>query len=64
MNIERFSTNGATHQDWMECELTPIHINPNTGKPYFKINDNAWDGEWVACEVTEIPSGEWGGDDE
>lgn len=38
--------------------------NPNTGKPYFEIRDDAWDGEWVAGEVTEIPSSAWGGDDE
>ena len=64
MNIERFSTNGATHQDWMAGEVTPIPINPNTGKPYFKINENAWNGEWVTGEVQPIPSSEWGGDDE
>ena len=39
-------------------------INPVSGKPYFKINENAWDGEWVAGEVQVIPSSAWGGDDE
>lgn len=39
-------------------------INPNTGKPYFKINENAWDGEWVAGEVKPIPDSEFGGSDE
>lgn len=41
-----------------------IPINPNTDKPYFKIPDDAWDGEWVAGEVTVMPSSAFGGDDE
>lgn len=41
-----------------ESERPPT--NPNTSKPYFKINENAWDGEWVAGEVKHIPSREWG----
>ena len=47
--FEGFSTQG---------DMPPI--DPNTGKPYFKINENAWDGEWVAGEVQHIPSSEWG----
>ena len=39
-------------------------IDPNTGKPYLKINENAWDGEWVAGEVQPIPDSEFGGSDE
>lgn len=38
--------------------------NSETGKPYFKINENAWDGEWVAGEVQHIPSSEFGGHNE
>lgn len=45
-------------------ENLPIPINHKTDKPYFKINENTWDGEWVAGEVKPIPSSEWGGDDE
>ncbi len=39
-------------------------INPANNKPYFKINENAWDGEWVAGEVKPIPDSEFGGSDE
>lgn len=76
-NKVQITTNGAKHQDWMQDKNTQKHIdenmvlvdknipiNPETGKPYFKINENAWDGEWVAGEVKPIPSGEFGGDDE
>lgn len=40
-----------------------IPSNPNTGKPYFKVNENAWDGEWAAGEVKPIPDSEFGGDE-
>lgn len=38
--------------------------NPNTGKPYFKVGEMAWNGEWVAGEVKPILNSEFGGDDE
>lgn len=45
-----------------ESERPPT--NHNTGKPYFETRDDAWSGQWVAGEVREIPSSEWGDDHE
>lgn len=41
-----------------------VPTNPNTGKPYFKTNENGFDGERVAGEVKPMPDSEFGGDDE
>lgn len=73
----RLSTEGAKTPEWMQSENTQLYISenmvlvdnytpidPKSGKPYFKINKNAWDGEWLAGEVQTIPSGEFGGDHE
>ena len=34
-------------------EETPT--NPETGKPYFKINEKSWGEDWQAGEVVQIP---------
>lgn len=41
-----------------ESERPPT--NPDTGKPYFEIRDDAWNSEWVAGEVKLIPDSEFG----
>lgn len=64
INGKRIGTVTNVQMPEFNREDASTPINPNTGKPYFKINENAWDGEWVAGEVQHIPSSEFGGDDE
>ena len=44
-------------QHKQESERPPT--NPNTGKPYFEIRDDVWNGEWTAGEVKPIPDSEF-----
>lgn len=67
-NKVQITTNGENTQKNIDENIVlvdkSIPIDPNTGKPYFKTNENAWSGQWVAGEVQHIPSSDFGGDDE
>ena len=40
----------------VEATKDEILINPLSGKPYFKIPEEAWNDEWKAGNVMPIPN--------